>query len=224
MRIGSTQLGAAVGALLLAWPPSAATAQTLPAVSSANGRLELDAGVLSLPAPGFTSRAAGSLALPLGEQFGLQAELGVNASRGFGAAGAALHLFTRDPQSHLVGGVCRRWSRRARRCWPRGRKRSSISTARLSRPGAASPMRGRRLARRYRRFRVAGVAAYPTDNLRLSLALSHFDGYNALHAGGEMLLDALPISLTADAGFGRAARCGPPSACAAISAARQRRA
>jgi hypothetical protein len=192
-----------VGALLLAWPPSAATAQTLPAVSSANGRLELDAGVLSLPAPGFTSRAAGSLTLPLGEQFGLQAELGVNASRGFGA-GAALHLFTRDPQSHLVGGVLSALVTPGATVLAAGPEAELyFDRWTLEAWGGLTYARPAAGPERIGGFVRAGVAAYPTDNLRLSLALSHFDGYNALHAGGEMLLDALPISLTADAQLGQ---------------------
>ncbi|MEO9231117.1 MAG: hypothetical protein ABI216_19520, partial [Devosia sp.] len=50
-------------------------AQQLPAVSALNGKLEFDAGALSLPAPAFMARAAGTITVPLGDRFGLQADL-----------------------------------------------------------------------------------------------------------------------------------------------------
>ena len=178
-----------------------------PAVSAPNGKLEFDAGALSLPAPTFMGRAAGTLTLPLGQRFGLQADFSASTAPGF-TTSAAFHLFTRDPQAYLIGGALGfvrspgalvmaagpeaelyldRWTLEA---W---------AGASLVRPTApAGPDR-------YGVFALANVGYYPTDNWRLSLGLSSLDGYNAVSIGSEYLLDKfdMPISVTGEARIGQ---------------------
>ncbi|GEM_PF-2646484 len=196
---------AALALSCLGLAASDAAAQQAPAVSAINGKIEFDAGALVVPAPAFLSRAAGALTLPLGQAFGVQADIAAAATPGF-SVGGALHLFARDPASYLIGGtlgVVRtpgatvlaagpeaelyfdRWTLEA---W------AGLSYAHP----ATSPAR---LAP----FVMADIATYPTDNLRLSLGLSALDGYGALHAGAEYLLDglALPLTLSAEARLGQ---------------------
>jgi hypothetical protein len=98
------------GALALAvvmfclFSENAATAQQAPAVSAPNGKIEFDAGALNLPGPIFMARAAGTVTVPIGERFGLQADLSASTAPGFITTGA-LHLFTRDPAAYLIGGT-----------------------------------------------------------------------------------------------------------------------
>jgi hypothetical protein len=188
--------------LFCLWSVAAAQA---PAVSGINGKIEFDAGLLTLPTPGFVTRAAGTLTLPVGSGFGLQADFSVATAPSF-TAGGALHLFARDPQSYLIGGTLgfvrtpgalvlaagpeaelyfERWTIEA---W------GGVSHSR--------PMAG---PSRVLPFVMADVAAYITDNWRLSVGVSSLDGYNAVHAGSEYLLEdfALPVSLTADARLGQ---------------------
>ena len=197
--------GIIAAASLLAIVTTDAAAQQLPAVSDINGKIEFDAGVLTFPAPMFASRAAGALTVPLGADFGLQADFAVATAPGFSASGA-LHLFTRDPQSHLIGGTL-------------GIMRTPGAIVLAAGPEAelyfdrwtieawagasyAHPTAG---PDRVRVFVMADVATYPIDNWRLSLGLSSLDGYNAIHAGTEYLFEdfSTPVSLTADARLGQ---------------------
>jgi hypothetical protein len=178
-----------------------------PAVSAPNGKLEFDAGALSLPAPAFMARAAGTLTLPIGERFGLQADFSATTAPGF-TTSAAFHLFTRDPEAYLIGGALGivrspgamvvaagpeaelyldRWTLEA---W------AGASMVRPTAPAGPD---------RYGVFALAGVGYYPTDNWRLSLGLSTLDGYNAVAIGTEYLLDNfnMPIALTGEARIGQ---------------------
>lgn len=74
----------------------------LPAVSGVNGKLELDFGGLSDPA-GSIVRGGASLSVPLGQSFGLQGDLSIGSIDGDWSVGGALHAFTRDPSSYLLG-------------------------------------------------------------------------------------------------------------------------
>ena len=178
-----------------------------PAVSAPNGKLEFDAGALSLPAPAFMARAAGTLTLPIGQSFGIQADFSATSAPGF-TTSAAFHLFTRDPQAYLIGGALGfvrspgamvvaagpeaelyldRWTLEA---W------AGASMVRPTTPAGPD---------RYGVFALAGVGYYPTDNWRLSLGLSTLDGYNAVSFGTEYLLDNfnMPIAVTGEARIGQ---------------------
>ncbi len=193
----------ALAALLCAI--SAATAQQLPAVSAVNGKFEFDAGALSLPSPAFMGRAAGTLTVPLGDRFGLQLDASIASSPGF-TSSAALHGFTRDPQSYLVGGTLGiirtpgatvvalgpeaelyfdRWTLEA---W------AGLSYARP----AAGPARIAPLV-------MANLGYYLDDNTRLTVGLSEFDDYGTLQLGGEHLLQEfdLPLSVTGETRIGQ---------------------
>jgi len=75
---------------------------TLPAVSGPNGKLEFALGGITDPESA-VFRAAGSFSLPVGDAFGLQADLAVQNFDGDWAVGGALHAFTRDPDAYLFG-------------------------------------------------------------------------------------------------------------------------
>lgn len=184
---------------------SISVAQDLPAVSAINGKFEFDAGALTLPTPGFAGRAAGAITMPVGSEFGVQADFSAASANG-ATFGAALHVFTRDPASYLIGGTL-------------GIMRTPGATVLAAGPEAElyfdrwtiEAWGGLSYARpavgpdRVRPFAMADVAYYPRDNLRLSLGLSTLDGYNAIHAGAEYMLDGfdMPLSLTADARLGQ---------------------
>ena len=74
----------------------------LPAVSAINGKLELDFGGITDPESA-TFRAAGSLSVPIGERFGVQGDVAIGNIDDSWSFGGALHAFTRDPSSYLLG-------------------------------------------------------------------------------------------------------------------------
>jgi len=77
-----------------------ALAGDLPAVSGPNGKFSVEGGAYDDAAAGL---AVGSFALPLGHAFGLQADGAIGNVDGDILGGGGLHLFTRDPSSHLLG-------------------------------------------------------------------------------------------------------------------------
>lgn len=184
------------------WAETAA--QEAPAVSAPNAKIAFEAGALDLPAPAFLSHAAGTLTLPLGDRFGLQADLSLAAAPGF-SAGGALHLFTRDPQGYLLGGalgLVRTPGALVVAAGPEAELYFDRWT--LEAWGGLSYVHPAGGPDRVAPFVMADVATYPIDNLRLSLGLSLVDGYGALHGGAEYLLEGagLPLALTADARLG----------------------
>jgi hypothetical protein len=203
---GALQHGAALAALVLLASAGPSFSQSLPAVSEVNGKIEFDAGVLSLPAPTFVVKAAGTLTLPIGSQFGLQVDLNLANGGGFSSS-AAVHLFTRDPASYLLGGTLGlvrtpgasvvavgpeaelyldRWTLEA---W------AGMSVARPTSPGPD----------RIRPFVMGTLAYYPDDDLRLSAGISALDGYAALHFGGEYQFSRAgpPLSMVGDLRLGQ---------------------
>lgn len=193
----------ALGVLFCA--TSGVVAQQLPAVSALNGKIEFDAGVLSLPSPAFMGRAAGTLTVPIGERFGLQLDASIASAPGL-TTSAALHAFTRDPQSYLIGGtfgVIRtpgaivfaagpeaelyfdRWTVEA---W------AGLSYARP----VAGPDRVAALV-------MANLGYYLSDNWRVTVGVSSLDGYSTLQLGGEYLLSDfdLPVAVTAETRVGQ---------------------
>lgn len=75
---------------------------TLPAVSGPNGKIEFALGGITDPEAALF-RAGASFSMPLGNLFGIQADVGFDNTDGDWATGGALHLFMRDPSSYLLG-------------------------------------------------------------------------------------------------------------------------
>lgn len=175
-----------------------------PAVSQPNGKIEFDAGALSMPTS-FVGRVAGTLTLPLGDSFGIQADVAAGSAGGM-TSSAAFHLFTRDPQSYLIGGTL-------------GMIRMPGATVFAGGPEAelyfgrwtveawgglavVQPSSG---PDRRAPFGMMDVALYPQENLRLSTGFSLLDTFGAVHFGAEYLFDEgiIPFSVTGDARLGQ---------------------
>lgn len=193
---------AAIGYYFLSCP---VVAQQAPAVSAPNGKFEFDAGALNLPSPTFMARAAGTVTVPVGERFGLQADLSASTAPGFIITGA-LHLFTRDPAAYLIGGTL-------------GFVRSPGATVLAAGPeaelyldrwtleawggvAAAYPIASA-TPNRVGPFIMTNAGYYVTENWRLSLGVSWLDSYAALHVGSEYLLEDFPVAVTTELRIGQ---------------------
>lgn len=184
----------------------AAIAQA-PAVSAPNGKLEFDAGALSLPGVTFMARVAGTMTVPLGERFGLQADLSASTAPGFVTTGA-VHLFTRDPAAYLLGGTL-------------GFIRSPGATVLAAGPEVElyldrwtlEAWGGITIAypataptpRRAGPFIMTNAGYYTTENWRLSIGVSWLDNYGALQIGSEYLFEdlAMPVAATTELRLGQ---------------------
>lgn len=207
MTSGSSGGALALATVMFCAFSCTASAQQAPAVSGPNGKIEFDAGALSLPTAAFVVRAAGTVTLPIGERFGIQADLSASTAPGFVTTGA-LHLFTRDPAAYLIGGTfgfvrspgatvlaagpeaelyLDRWTLEA---W--GGVAAAYPTA------AATPSR-------ISAFVMTNAGYYVSDNWRLGIGASWLDGYGALQAGSEYLLTdfSLPVAVTTELRIGQ---------------------
>jgi len=203
----SSSSALALAVALLCVFAGTAWAQQAPAVSGPNGKIAFDAGALSLPTPTLMARAAGTVTLPIGERFGIQADLSASTAPGFVTTGA-LHLFTRDPAAYLIGGTfgfvrspgatvlaagpeaelyLDRWTLEA---WGGVAAAYPAAAATPSRIGA---------------FVMTNAGYYVTDNWRLSLGVSWLDNYGALQAGSEYLLTdfSIPVAVTSELRVGQ---------------------
>lgn len=174
----------------------------LPAVSSVNGKWEIDPGLLT---GGALIRGAGSVTVPLGDRFGLQGDVLGSWSSAHGLVyGGALHAFTRNPSIYLAGitaGVVVApgatigalgaegelyLDRISLEGWAGLAGLNYVDPAMLDKVGA---------------FAIGDLAYYATDDWRLTLGGSYVLGDLSLHTGTEYLFHDLgaPLSLTADA-------------------------
>lgn len=175
---------------------------TLPAVSGINGKWEFYPGLLS-GAP--MLRGAGSLSLPLGDRFGVQADVMGTFSTGGTALGGALHAFTRDPSSYLVGITAGVVVAPGQSTLMALGAEGELYFDRVSLEGWAGvaslnyvdPM----MVDLAGAFAIGDIAYYATDNLRVSLGGSYLLGDLSLHAATEYQFDGLgmPMSLAGDA-------------------------
>jgi hypothetical protein len=197
------KLSAALGGVVCIQCFAAAMAQE-PAVSSVNGKIELGGGVSSKT--GGAYRIGGSVAAPLGDAFGIQGDLSLQNLGGLSGAGA-IHLFTRDPESYLLGataGVVRSGTATLSALGPEAELylgRFSIEAwagvANLDYDALAA-------VDKTGIFAMADIGFYATDDLRLSVGGSSVLGYEALNLGLEYQVISFetPLSVTADARFG----------------------
>ena len=81
------------------------TTTALPAVSAPNGKVEIGGGWTDIDDLGDDEvfRGGAAFSFPVGDMFGIQADLTALDAFGETAIGGAAHFFTRDPNSYLLG-------------------------------------------------------------------------------------------------------------------------
>ena len=170
----------------------------LPAVSGINGKLELDFGGISDPESA-TFRAAGSLSVPIGERFGVQGDVAIGNIDDTWSFGGALHAFTRDPSSYLLGvtaGVVVADGVRLAAVGPE----AELYLDRISLEGwagwAAIDYDDVLMPDENGFFAIGDVAWYPTDNWRLSLGGASILGRESLKLATEYQFSDLGFPLS----------------------------
>jgi hypothetical protein len=202
----SPKVGAMVGAVFFVHCYLVSTAYAGgPAVSAPNGIVDVGIGGArdgnGGPAEAL-GRLGGSAAVPLGNNWGLQADLSGQYDK---MLAGSLQLFTRDPANYLLGLTA-------------GAMGSNV--AKLGTVGAEGELY-------LNRFTIGGWAGYAslgydtqgiedksggfgfvdfsyyaTDNLRLGLSLATVLDHKSLGVGGEYQFAQAPVSITANVRFG----------------------
>jgi hypothetical protein len=170
----------------------------LPAVSGINGKLEIDFGGITDPESA-TFRAAGSLSVPIGERFGVQGDVSIGNIDDTWAFGGALHAFTRDPSSYLLGvtaGVVVADGARLAAVGPE----AELYLDRISLEGwagwAAIDYDDIAMPDESGVFAIGDIAWYPTDDWRLSLGGASILGRESLKLATEYQFSGLGFPLS----------------------------
>lgn len=170
----------------------------LPAVSAINGKLELDFGAITDPDTA-TFRAAGSLSVPIGERFGVQGDVSIGNIDDTWSFGGALHAFTRDPSSYLLGvtaGVVVTDGARLAAVGPE----AELYLDRISLEGwagwAALDYEDALMVDESGFFAMGDVAYYPTDDWRISLGGASILGRESLKLATEYQFAGLGFPLS----------------------------
>ena len=179
----------------------------LPAVSDINGKIEFSGGVQDMS--GVDSygafRGGASLSIPVGDLFGIQADLAVADVNNTAMYGGTLHAFTRDPENYLfgvAGGAA--FSDNASIGYVGPEVELYLGQVSLEAFAGYMNVNLDGVGAQDKFFAIGDLAFYATDNLRLSIGASDIADFTSGHAGLEWQIDnvGLPLSLTADAKFG----------------------
>jgi hypothetical protein len=177
----------------------------LPAVSAVNGKVEFGGGWADIE--GLSSDevfyGAASLSLPLGDTFGLQADFAAKNVFDETGVGGNLHLFTRDPNSHLLGVIAGAADiGPGTAYWAGGEAELYLDNISFELAAGYMNVDPSGLPSSDELFAIADVAFYATENFRLSVGASSIANFESAHFGAEYLFDQMPVSLKLDGKFG----------------------
>jgi len=170
----------------------------LPAVSGPNGKIELALGGISDPENAFF-RAGGSVSLPIGERFGVQGDVAYENVGGDWLFGGALHAFTRDPSSYLLGvtaGVVIADGASLAAFGPEAELYLDRVSLELWAGWAAIEYDDALLTDDDGFFAIGDLAFYPTDDWRLSIGAATILGSESLKLATEYHFTGLGLPLS----------------------------
>ncbi|MBL8904978.1 MAG: hypothetical protein JNK83_16915 [Rhizobiales bacterium] len=180
------------------------TITSLPAVSGPNGKIEIGGGWTDIDDLGDDEvlRGGAAFSFPVGDMFGIQADLTALDAHGDTAIGGAAHFFTRDPNSYLLGAYGGYVDAGPANIWYVGPEAELyLDNITLEAVGGIMDI-SNGIGTEY--YAMGKVALYASDNLRLSVGASTVANFESVDAGLEWFLGdtGLPLSLTIDGQLG----------------------
>ena len=180
------------------------TSTDLPAVSGPNGKVEIGAGWSDIDdlSSDETFRGGAAFSFPVGDMFGIQADLTVTDVFGDTAVGGAGHFFTRDPNSYLLGVYGGYVDAGPANIWHIGPEAElyldNISIEAVGGYMDISNDGGGEF------YALGTLALYATDNLRLSIGASSVANFESANVGLEWFMGdtGIPASLTLEGRLG----------------------
>ena len=175
------------------------------AVSDFNGKIQGGAGYADVQDEDgdLAWEAVASVSMPLGCMFGLQLDAGVRDQLDDTQFGGIAHLFTRDPESYLLGVTGGVLDGDDYMLYPVGPEvelyLGNFSFEAWGGYVHIDPDEG---DSKDTGFVIADAAFYVTDNFRLSVGGKIVDDFEALRAGFEYQFDESPFGLYAKAEYG----------------------
>ena len=172
----------------------------LPAVSGPNGKLEASAGWVDLDGLGDDEIFNGGIAFsfPVGDMFGIQADLAAVDAYSDTTVTGTLHAFTRDPNAYLFGVIGGYADAGSTDAWFIGPEAELyLDNVSIELRGGYMDVNGSATLNG-EAFAFGDIAYYATDDVRLSIGASSVAGFQSANAGLEWFLgeQGLPGSLT----------------------------
>ena len=193
------------------------TVTSLPAVSGPNGKVEIGAGWADLDDIGSDEvfRGAAAFSFPVGDIFGIQADVYAVDALDETTVGGAIHAFTRDPNSYLLGVYGGYADAGSANAWYVGPE-AELYLDNISIEAIAGYVDVSDSSFDNNFYALADLAFYATDNFRLSIGASSVAGFEMGRAGLEWFMGdtGLPASLKLD---GRVGENGFTSVTAGVS-------
>ncbi len=206
---GALLTGTIISGAFSSWAMAADIETSLPAVSAVNGKVDFAGGWSDID-PGSSDAlfyAGAALSVPLGDTFGLQADIAALNGNSETAVGGALHFFTRDPNSYLlgaIGGVADLGN--GNMVWGGGEAEFYLDNISIQSVLGVSHVDPSGIASSHTDFLgTIDLSYYATENLRFIAGGSTAGGFSSGGVGFEWLMqDALnmPVALKADVRFG----------------------
>lgn len=176
----------------------------LPAVSGPNGKVEIGAGWSDIDDLGDDEvfRGGAAFSFPVGDMFGIQADLTVLDVYGDTTIGGAGHFFTRDPDSYLLGVYGGYVDGGPANIWHIGPEAElyldNISIEAVGGYMDISNGGGSEF------YAMGKLALYATEDLRLSVGASSVADFESASAGLEWFMGdtGIPASLTVEGRLG----------------------
>ena len=177
------------------------------AVAEPNGKIEIGGGWADLDSFGTDTSyyGAGSFSIPLGDTFGAQVDFAATHMFGETAVGGAAHVFTRNPDSYLLGayGGYADFGN-ASGAWIGPEAEVYLGNISLEATGGYFNVNPDIGASQDKAFAFVDAGLYATDNLRFTVGASSVAGFESAHAGMEWLLTdvGMPLSFKTNAQIG----------------------
>jgi opacity protein-like surface antigen len=176
-----------------------------PAVSAFNGKLEGGAGYADSDSEDgeFSWEAGGSLSFPLGCLLGIQLDAGASERFNDTQIGGVVHLFTRDPESYLLGVTGGAFDGENATLYAVGPEAELyLGNFSLEAWGGYLNVDPDNDGSEDTGFIIADGAFYLTDDFRVSIGGKIIDDYEAVRGGFEYQFSESPLSLYAEAEYG----------------------
>ena len=176
----------------------------LPAVSGPNAKVEFSGGWSDIDdfSSDETFRGGAAFSFPVGDMFGIQADLTVTDAFGDTAVGGAGHFFTRDPNSYLLGVYGGYVDAGPANVWHIGPEAELyLGNVSIEAVGGYMDISNGGGGEFYA---VGNLALYATDDLRLSVGASSVANFESANIGLEWFMGdtGIPASLTLDGRIG----------------------
>ncbi len=180
------------------------TSTALPAVSGPNGKVEIGGGWADIDDLGDDEvfRGGAAFSFPVGDMFGIQADLTALDAYGETAIGGAAHFFARDPNSYLLGVYGGYTDADPANVWYVGPEAELyLDNISIEAVGGFMDISDGGDTEFYA---MGKVALYATENLRLSVGASTVANFESANAGLEWFMGdtGLPLSLTVEGQLG----------------------